>query len=419
MSATWPPRTPLLDTTVDPPHYGWPPIISAANTNKTSRLTKVLHSGAHPDDVGLDGRSALHWQVLLGDDRIGIARKLLAAGASPHVQCRGQTPLQYAKRFHRPRLAELLAKAEESMVRHPRASRWRMDTLTPLLALSPPGSAPAPPRASSATGLPAPLSCCLHACHGRGSCVNGECSCLQPHNSSRLDCAARSHLHAGSSSSGEGGFRGEAVWSSSRARSRRFRRSMLYRPAGGGGRLDPRTNRSSITRGEASSGCPMRRQNGVYIGELGLAISRARPTRPGRRGECTPFPVTTIDPDVNGIYAPLDVFLLRLLDDPTFRAPSAECAEAVWHPLFARRLYGNVNEVLKWRLKAALATKRALSPEGKALTVAARVGEVRSCCRASHTRGAPRHWPVRLAFGRLLPRRLGANPLGRSGLPSA
>ena len=105
----------------------------------------------------------------------------------------------------------------------------------------------------------------------------------------------------------------------------------------------------------------MRRRHGVYVGNAGLAISRAKPTKAGMRGECTATPIVTLDPEAKGIYVPLDVFLLRLLDDPTARAPRPACAQAIWQPLFARRLYGNVNEVLKWKLKAALAAERARS----------------------------------------------------------
>ena len=105
----------------------------------------------------------------------------------------------------------------------------------------------------------------------------------------------------------------------------------------------------------------MRRRHGVYVGNAGLAISRAKPTKAGMRGECTATPIVTLDPEAKGIYVPLDVFLLRLLDDPTARAPRPACAQAIWQPLFARRLYGNVNEVLKWKLKAALSAERARS----------------------------------------------------------
>ena len=68
----------------------------------------------------------------------------------------------------------------------------------------------------------------------------------------------------------------------------------------------------------------------------------------------------TIPPGLFGIYAPIDHFLVRMLDDPKLRAPTRACAQAVWHPLFAERLYRNGNEGLKWRLKAALAESRAL-----------------------------------------------------------
>ena len=125
--------------------------------------------------------------------------------------------------------------------------------------------------------------------------------------------------------------------------------------------------------------CPRGQRHGVFIGERGLAITRARPTPAGTRtrgsSECVSggsrAPVLTIDPDANGIYAPLDVLLLRLLDDTHLRAPSADCAQAVWNPLFAHRLYRNVDEVLKWKLKAALSTERALAAHASSTSASA------------------------------------------------
>ena len=107
--------------------------------------------------------------------------------------------------------------------------------------------------------------CCIHSCHGKGRCVDGACACDR---GAGVDC-------------------GEV---------------------------------NTASRGR----CPHGRRHGIYVGELGLAISAGMPTRQARPGvfgarECAAVPVSTIEPDANGIYAPLDVFLLRLLEDHSLR----------------------------------------------------------------------------------------------------
>ena len=298
----WPHHPPLLDTDVDPPHFAASMAVAAVLTNSTRKLARgMMRSSMNSlDALGVDGRAALHWAVLL--DREQVARFLLRKGASPmvHTWPGGETPRQYAERFGKATLAALLtsAAAHRDRNRNPTAMRGTSDD-EPQADLSPSSMAPA----LLASSPPAPSTCCLHSCHGRGRCVDGMCSsCTNVGNASSLDCAAL-----------------------------------------------PAT-------------CPHDRRHGIFIGDLGLAVSRMKPTSVGKKthttSDCTGHPVVTLDPDLTGIYAPLDVFLLRLLKDQDFRAPSEACAQAVWHPLFARRLYHNLDEMLKWRLKAALATAR-------------------------------------------------------------
>ena len=187
------------------------------------------------------------------------------------------------------------------------------------------------PVRAAAPSLVAPLECCIHSCHGHGRCVDGRCTDCPSANEDDFDCSLPpAPLPRG------------VVWPGAEARRARYE--------------------AAATSGER---CPHGRPHGLFIGVRGLRISEQEASfSKGRRGlqsgVCRQWPVRTLEPGLSGIYAPLDVFLLRLLDDPALRAPSAACAQAEWHPLFAQRHYGNVDEEFKWKLKAALASRRAV-----------------------------------------------------------
>ena len=296
----FPPIDPLLNTRVDPPTYGWPQLSTLALYNKTRELRRLLKRES-PNSIGLDGRTPLHIAALAGDN-VEVATLLLAAGANPSATTRrGDTPLQYAERFGRLRLAALLRGAKE-----PRERRAGSNIV-------PPPEIPSIVNTSTAP-TPTPLRCCIHSCHGRGQCLDGSCACPNG-DADDVDC----------------GLVGTAA-------------------------PPPRAN--------ALSHCPHGRRHGIFIGGDGLRISAQKRSNPrARHGgfapDCARTLVTTLDATMHGVYAPLDAFLLRLLDDPSVRSPSAECAQAVWHPLFGHRLYHNTDEMLKWRLKAALSGERA------------------------------------------------------------
>lgn len=164
-----------------------------------------------------------------------------------------------------------------------------------------------------------PQQCCLHSCHGRGRCIGGLCSCDGSSLADGIDCGLEPPLEPPSA---------------------------------------PPSRSSNV-----AGSCPKVRRHGIFVGTRGLRVSAMLPSRAGRvtgarSADCATTPVRTIDTDANGIYAPLDVFLVRLLTDASFRAPSPACAQAEWHPVFARRLSGNLDVHLKARLQARLATQR-------------------------------------------------------------
>lgn len=321
MPSAFPPFEPLLDVRVDPPSYGWPQATTLVSLNHTARLAR--HLKRDPGDVrGIDGRTALHVAALVGDyDE--MASLLLAAGSDPGATTRlGETPLQYAERYGRVRLAAILRAALNKAQSSNKARRRR-----PLRrAKAPPtvgtrnvtrtcvckATLPSEAASSCCTPQPMPAKCCIHSCTGRGQCIGGMCVC--PNGTDPLTCRT---------------------------------------PLGGG-------------RNSSESGCPHGRPQGLFIGGEGLAITMHAPSiMAGRRAllarDCQHTPVRTLAPGLSGIYSPLDVFLLRALDDPTLRAPSAACAQAAWQPLYGERLYRNIDEGLKWQLKSSLSSRRAVA----------------------------------------------------------
>lgn len=146
--------------------------------------------------------------------------------------------------------------------------------------------------------------CCIHSCRGRGACVNGSCQCDTGF--SGVDCSM------------------------------------------------------SADAPHCPNGAPQPR--GIFIGEEGLhatgGSSTMSPARFGYAHECKGHPITTLEPSLNGIYAPIDIFLLRLLSDHTFRSLSRSCAQAEWHPMYARRIYHNTDLVSKWSIRAVLRQRR-------------------------------------------------------------
>lgn len=67
-----------------------------------------------------------------------------------------------------------------------------------------------------------------------------------------------------------------------------------------------------------------------------------------------------------------------------YAPPSVACPQAIWQPTFGRRLYLNTDEGLKWRLKASIATRRAL--EQTAEQTAAQTAQAKN----AQTNGPPR-----------------------------
>lgn len=271
---------PLLDIKVDPPAYGWPKASVYVFFNQTRQRGSI-----NPNKIGVDGRTALHVAALFGDDRIELARALLKMGADVSIpNRRGETPLAYAERFGRTRLAALYRSAAKP---------------SPSPAILAKHILPRPPSTQSPSVLP-PLvlndslatsrRCCIHSCHGRGRCVDGVCKCDA--GSHGFDCGLNS--------------------------------SRPFAAAGASPSSSP------------PASCPHGRRMGLYVGRIGLQLSERTPTpvlrRNGFANDCIQSKagaatVRTIDPAVHGIYAPLDLFLLRMLDDPTLRAPSVECAQ--------------------------------------------------------------------------------------------
>ena len=297
---------------VDPPSYGWARYITAVRFNQTALLARLIQkSTKEVNVVGLDGRSALHVAALSGD-YVEVGRLLLDAGEDPSIRTRlGDDALVYAERYGRTRLASLL---RDAMAK--RLSTEAQPASSMPLRLSP---RHLPPRVrmrrrygsttnTSRDALPrvdtfrnSTQRCCLHSCNGRGRCVQGQCVCYG--NGTGFDC-------------------------------------------------------SEFAQRVPSSRCPHGRKHGVFIGTHGLEVSSVKLTLLRMAKDCTGQAVATVAPTINGIYATLDVFLLRLLNDPSVRAPSKECAQAVWHPTFGSRLYGNSDESLKWQVKAAMASRR-------------------------------------------------------------
>ena len=132
------------------------------------------------------------------------------------------------------------------------------------------------------------FACCLHSCSGHGRCVEGRCACADGW--AGVDC----------------------------------------------GRAVP-------------GACD--RRGGIFVGEDGYAISASMPTLISQGG-CKGQPTTTVSNAHHGLYAASDVFAARLLRAPARRAPSADCAVADWHPLWAYRHHGNLGVRLKWKLSA-------------------------------------------------------------------
>ena len=306
---------------VDPPSYGWSQLATAARFNNTAmvrRLLKAKRGKEMVNVIGTDGRSALHVMALFGD-MWQVAKQLIAAGADITLTTRfGDTALAYAERFNRPRLAAVLRQALRSFSSPPPKTRITMSAalLPPPVVRRAARLPPPPPSPAAAAPLfnRSTLACCIHGCHGQGTCVGGECQCAK--GTMGFDCANVSSAPP-----------------------------------------------SSFSSSSPSSACPHGRRHGIYVGSLGAAVSRSYPTPVLRHWfgkDCHTQAVRTLSPTANGIYSALDAFLVRLLDDASARAPSADCAQAVWHPLFGHRLYGNTDETAKWKLKAALSSQRLL-----------------------------------------------------------
>jgi hypothetical protein len=298
---------------LDPPAYGWGQYMAAARHNNTHMLQRLLSRTKSKQEVGvvgLDGRSALHVIALFGDF-VEAGNMLLKAGEDPSIQTRlGEDSLQYAEKFGRPQLAAMLRSALMSRLSQNK-SRGHGKPLTRELLRSVKSprrrysaTPPAPPR--QADFRSSTQRCCLHSCNGRGKCRAGACQCHR--NGTGFDC---------------NGF------------------------------LPP----------TAPARCPLGRRHGIYIGAHGLQVSGATLTEVRQHWvslarDCARQAVATVAPTTHGIYSPLDMFLLRLLNDESVRAPSVNCAQAVWHPTFGVRLYGNTEEELKWRIKGRISGLR-------------------------------------------------------------
>ena len=155
-------------------------------------------------------------------------------------------------------------------------------TLLPIASQAQPTAMPAQPTALQAqpTAQRAlPLECCLHACHGHGACMAGRCVCEEAW--AGLDCAVE-------------------------------------------------------VAAASAAVCKHAESSGIFIGSLGFDVVAGTPSmRTEKQDACTLAPVTTLDPSTGGIYVAPDMLLLRLLNDPRHRAPSAHCAGARWDPLFS------------------------------------------------------------------------------------
>jgi len=197
-------------------------------------------------------------------------------------------------------------------------------TLLPIDSQAQPTAMPAQPTALQAqpTAQRAlPAECCLHACHGHGACMAGRCVCEKAW--AGLDCAV------------------EAAAASAAA-------------------------------------CKHAESGGIFIGSVGFDLVAGTPgMRTEKHDACALAPVTTLDPSTGGIYVAPDMLLLRLLNDPRHRAPSARCAGARWDPLFGFRLYSNTDrEKLKWTLQGAVAGTRLLLPRALEAAPAAERGRL-------------------------------------------
>ena len=348
------------------PLAGWSRISQAVADNASlPHLQRLLAILPHDElnTLSWDGRAPLHYTALITDMHAHAAA-LLSAGAAAHFTSRsGETTVDMARRFGRPRLAALLAlspprSAQRSTANGPAATysgsprrplfhralpkplqliaNWRVAVRSSNLTGRPSaGSSVAAAPKETARGEEAPTSCCLNSCRGRGACVLGLCLCDPPYEG--VDCGVH-HLpmpHHGSS-------------------------SMRSGTSNGGG--SSRGGRPGTSGRELPAACPRGGRHGIYLGDDGLAsFAAGLPSGcvPGACvAHCMSSVIRTLDPAQAGIYAPIDTFLVRLLNDLHFRAPSPECAAATWHPTYGLRLTGNVNSHVSWQLHARLAASR-------------------------------------------------------------
>lgn len=240
----------LLDLRAEPAIYGWPAIFRTAASNRTQLLRRFLKRSVFSNEIGVDGRTVLH-AVALSGDYSEVAAILLSAGADPNIATRnGHTPLAYAERMNRPQLAATLRGFMRSQQQSPLGRAAPVTTIAPRAAA-------AGPVANSSAGIVFPPRCCIHSCHGRGRCVDGLCVCPPT----------------------PGGARRRALFDCSSL------------PA-------------TTTRLPNGHSCPKGRPHGVWIGGLGLRVTRgARSSANGRRRDlardCDGAPVRTLHPGIH------------------------------------------------------------------------------------------------------------------------
>jgi hypothetical protein len=329
-----------LDLRREPATWGWGPLAKAAAANDTAALAAALapsaHPATHPDEVGLDGRTALHAALLYGDYDEAVTL-LLRAGADPsRAAPYAGTPLRYADRYERVRSASVLrtvlrggmearssdrsgtvvpraggARSERNRLPHARSESSR---LTPPLTTTTTTTTTAPlPRWSQAqmprrpplpqaqrghSGPLAPTVCCLHSCHGRGVCRDGVCECDEPHRAMPLDCApppnisrhhARRHARHATHATADTGTTGAATTHSADAATATT--------------VSTATTATATADADATeagvAGCPFGRRHGIFVGSDGFKVSRMLPSLTfdiyRRANECNSTLITTLE----------------------------------------------------------------------------------------------------------------------------
>ena len=322
--ALLPPTLPLRDW----PHgdiacaYGYDdaPLLKAACENATAavaRLAQLAVEAEGAEESGADGRRPLQMARLRGD-RSEIAELLLGMEHQKQSEAIRSNQKLLLGMEHQPRPPQPRSSGGGgggggmmgAMIGSGMAGNGELSK-----GVRPPEARQPLPSSADVVAASAvmPLQCCMHGCWARGQCQGGVCVC-------------------------EAGWQGPDCGA----------------PAASPGTPPP----STLCAG---------RPHGIFVASDGEAMAAALPSPAtpyfATAHDCDRLPVAHIEAGQSNLYAPLDLFLVRLLSEPGTRAVSAACAEAVWAPLYAKRLTGNIDRGVWLRLAVQVAERRPPPPE--------------------------------------------------------